>query len=148
MSVKYMVEFSDRDSSLMLDPPVDESSISDAITRFDDQPVDDMNEWDLSGTVFYRNPDLETKAVVRRWFLVDLHKLESESYQAKVEVHDQLFVGPGALSPAGPTAKTAVQSLEKELEKPDYDPVTPWASGKAREWLSEWDEEDSPEFPL
>ena len=127
---------------ILLDKPVDDSEIDSPVPSA--LPVEDMTEYDLTGTEFYKDTIDDLKVTVRRWFLVRTEKLDSGDCRVFVEVHDQKFLHPYGHSTAPPVNEIRVQELEKEFEKPDYDSVLPWVKDEITKWLSEWDEDNPP----
>lgn len=103
---------------MLLDTPTDKSEIDDKITGLDVGPVENLTKWDLTGTVFYRTSTEESRATVRRWFLVNIERLDSGDAKAEVEVYDQLFRGIASLGPVGPPTATDQQTLEKSSMNP------------------------------
>ncbi|WP_394743164.1 hypothetical protein [Natronococcus roseus] len=114
------------------------------MSKFDEDPVEDMTEYDLTGTEFYREKTKEQYITVRRWFLVELEKLDSGDYNAFVEVHDQQFTNPYFPASSGRSVETKVTELESTFEKPNYDTIFRWVDDDVSVWLTEWDEQNPP----
>lgn len=127
---------------VILGPPIDSDEVAGG--EFHVDPVDDMQEYDLVGTTFHRGRSVDMFVTIRRWFLVNLEKLDSGGYDVSVDVHDQQFVNPIAPSSAGQPQNTNKQILEKTFGPPDFDPVFPWIEDDISFWLRDWNDENPP----